>query len=178
MSPTFYTYLSFFSRIVIITIFSISSWGKFTAPQEFEAAIVDFRIVSPKLAKPLAFLFMIIEPVIVLLLLFKQTLSVGFLSAAFLLVVFTVALIAVIVRQLRIPCNCFGRNAKVVSWFDVSRNAILLTCALLGFISIRSVYTAPQKLGITDQSLLFFIAIAFAVLILNIEILVLSLKSS
>lgn len=59
----------------------------------------------------------------------------GALAAALLLVAFTAALAANLLRGKRPPCNCFGQlSDKAISWGTVARNAGLLAAA--GFVLV------------------------------------------
>lgn len=59
----------------------------------------------------------------------------GFAAAGALLLVFTVALTAALLRGAATPCRCFGSAAEPIAWRHVARNFVLTACAAAGAFS-------------------------------------------
>jgi len=59
----------------------------------------------------------------------------GFVAAGALLLVFTAALTAALLRGTATPCRCFGSAAEPIAWRHVVRNLVLTACAAAGALS-------------------------------------------
>ena len=95
-------------------------------------------------------------------------LSAGFLLASLLLLIFSIALLTVLLWKLETPCNCFGPSAKPVSPYDVSRNIVFIGCALLGLNVLSNPTGEQTSLEAVEVVLLGLMAITFSVLWIKI----------
>src|SRR3954464_10690247 len=105
--------ISSWCRMVLLLIFFTSMLQKLRAPNAFHQSVVNFAIVPSNWVAPIAWLFIGGEGLVVLLLvgglLFGEVFRLASaLGAMLLLLVFSGALLSVLVRGLHIPCGCFG----------------------------------------------------------------------
>lgn len=102
-------YLQAFCRIFLGLIFLLSSVSKLRDMMGFRRTINNFQILPPQFNHFVAWLFMGSEIIVVILLVIGgPTLLYGFLLAASLLIVFSLALVSVLIRKLSTSCHCFG----------------------------------------------------------------------
>jgi uncharacterized membrane protein YphA (DoxX/SURF4 family) len=166
MSAELASYALLFSRIVTGFVFGLSGIGKLRDMRAFEQALESFRVLPAGLARVSAYLFVIGElTVVALMLLGGRFLLPGFGLGVLLLLIFSIALLSVLVRRLDTPCNCFGPSDKPVSYFDLLRNAGLIGCALLGWISLPGGQTS---LGVAEIALLGLMAVTISTLWIHI----------
>lgn len=126
-------YFVAFCRFSIGIAFAVSFAAKFQNFSKFEQTVFNFRVFPKPLSKASACIFLITELTIVVLVTVGGVwLMIGFTVASILLVLFTVALTSVLLRKMRIPCNCFGSTETVVSSYDLWRNSGFLLCAIGG----------------------------------------------
>lgn len=126
-------YLLAFCRVVMGLVFLVSSIGKARDLDLFRQTIRTFHILPPALSGVGAIAFICGEfAVVAVIVIGGPLLMPGFLLAAGLLVLFSIALVSVLLRRIRTSCNCFGTSAKAVSPFDVWRNVGFILCALVG----------------------------------------------
>lgn len=161
-------YLLIFGRMVTGFVFLISFVGKARNIPAFEQTIAGFRLLSPRLSRFTAWLFLAAELAVLLLLVAGgRFLSVGFALAILLLLLFSLALTSVLLRNLHTPCNCFGTSAKQVSPFDVLRNAGLIFCALIGWAASITLDAEQLSLSMMEAGLVGMSAIVFVAIWLN-----------
>ncbi len=136
-------YVAALCRIVIGLAFSWSFMGKIRQPQAFVQTIRSFRLL-PVAGPPLAAaLFLIAEGAIVgCMTLGAGWVGPGFALAGGLLLLFTGALMTVLVRRQATSCNCFGPSDQPVVPLDVVRNAGFLVWAGLGWV-LDSLFPTP-----------------------------------
>lgn len=126
-------FIVMFCRVTTILIFGMSFIGKLSNIPSFQEAVTNFGILSPKLSRSAAWIFLAGEfVVIVLAIRGENALFAGFVLAAFLLTIFSIALGIALIRRLQVPCNCFGRTEKPISPYDLVRNGSFIVCNLLG----------------------------------------------
>ncbi len=166
MSDALAPYSLTFSRIAIGLVFAASSLGKMRAFPTFEQAVKDFQILPAQSARASSYLFLAGEILVVLLMLLggKLLLMLGFLLAILLLSVFCIALLTVLVRRLRVPCNCFGSSQKPVSPADLWRNIAFLACAFVGVATLTALSNAVTNISLLETGLLGMIAVVFVAL--------------
>ena len=155
-----------FARIALGLIFAASSLGKFRDFSAFEQAVENFRVLPRQLVRACAYMFLGGEIVVVGLILLggKLFLMLGFLLAILLLSVFCIALLTVLVRRLRVPCNCFGSSQKPASPADLWRNVGFLACAFLGVASLTALTDAALIMSLGEAGLLGMMAVVFVAL--------------
>lgn len=170
MSTDITPYMLTFTRFVTGFAFALSGSGKLRNLPAFERAITDFKILPEGLVKVAAPSLVIGELIVVLLLLFGgRFLLPGFLLAILLLLMFSIALLSVLARELQTPCNCFGSSAEPVSRFDVLRNLGFVGCALLGLGVLYNPAGEQANLNVVEFVLLGLMAITFSVMWIKIS---------
>lgn len=126
-------YLLAFCRAVIGLVFLVSFASKALNLYDFERTIASFAVLPKGWSKLAAVCFLVGEiAVAILMTLGGQILLLGFALAILLLLVFTAALGLVLVRRLRVSCNCFGPSSRLVSPYDICRNLGFIVCAVAG----------------------------------------------
>lgn len=164
------SYLTTFSRIIIGFAFAISFISKVSDVSAFEYTIKSFDLLPKKLHRIAALLFLSGELSITLLLVIgSKFLIVGFGLAIVLLIAFSIAMISVLVRNIRTSCNCFGLTEKAVSIFDVWRNASFFLFTLVGLLALSTSTSQQTSLAPAEFSLLSVIAIMFVTVLINFE---------
>jgi len=83
------------------------------------------------------------------------TAAVAFAIGCALLVCYTVTIGAARRRGSTVGCNCFGQSQYPVSWFDVTRNAILLSICALG---LAASLTSPTEAALSVRGLCLLVA--------------------
>lgn len=127
------TYMLAFTRITLGIVFALSYFTKATNVQQFAQTIAKFNILPASLSKIVAILFLCGEGIVLLLMgVGGAYLTFGFALAFILLLLFSVAIISVLVRRIQTACNCFGSTEKPISIYDVGRNVSFILCALVG----------------------------------------------
>ncbi len=127
-------------QIVLVLLFAAALTQKLRDHRAFEQSIAGFAIVPAAWVAPLAWLFLSGEALVVLFLLLGLVGGgwprvAGLLLAALLVLLFSGALLSVLLRGLAIPCSCFGaQHAHPVSPLDLVRNAGIFACAVLALV--------------------------------------------
>jgi hypothetical protein len=127
-------YFLAFCRVTIGLTFVLAGGRKALAFEEFQQTLRRFRLLPQALLLPVALLFIAGELLVTLLMICGGWLLLaGFALAALLLLVFSGALLSVILRGISTACHCFGPGRRPVSRADLWRNLGFLLCALGGF---------------------------------------------
>lgn len=165
---TIFEYLIVFSRLVIGITFAMSVVGKLRDFSAFKASVENFRLLPKALVLPVAILGILFEiTVILFIVLGNQFLLIGFGIALMLLLIFTIALISLLIRNIKVSCNCFGKTKDPVSGYDVVRNIVFIACALAGlFASIQAVAT---NMTYVEIGMLMLFAFIFTLLNINLS---------
>lgn len=157
MQPSLMSYLAAYCTAVIGLAFTISFIRKLPALPQFEQAVAGFRLLPRRWSKVAALLFLAVEALIPLLMIFGGPfLAMGLILACLLLFIFSIALASVLLRRIRTTCNCFGASGDTVSVYDIGRNVVLIGCALLGLASL------PGGAGLHNFGLVEWVVILFA----------------
>jgi uncharacterized membrane protein YphA (DoxX/SURF4 family) len=144
-------YLLAFCRIVIGLVFVVSSVSKARDLAQFKQTVSSFQLLPKRLSGGAALLFLGGEFVVALLVLIGGPLLLpGFFFAIGLLLLFSTALLSVLVRNIRTSCDCFGSSARLVSRFDVWRNVGFILCALGGCLALIWVGDRPLSLSLPE----------------------------
>ena len=160
-----WVYLLLFSRLALGLMFTASVSLKLRDLPAFETAIRNFKILPRHFAKPFAYLFLAGEAAVVILMIVGGTLvPAAFLTAIFLLSLFTIALLFVLWTGIQTSCACFGSSQRPVSSADVWRNVGFLVCACIGLFSLNSLSNTIIKIGLGEAGLLGMMAVVFVVL--------------
>lgn len=155
-------YLLVFCRVAIGIVFVISFLSKVQDVPQFARTIDNFNLLPRPLSQLAALLFLSGElTVTVLVVIGGRFLSIAFILAALLLFIFTFALASVLSRNIETPCNCFGDgNNKMVSAYDVWRNAGLALCAAFGLglcQNVDRVYLSLPEWGLAGVVSVVFV---------------------
>lgn len=120
-------------RAIIIAVLLISGIAKIPDRKGSEEAMVGFGVPKPLI--PLgALLLPWIEIVLAIGLLFAPTLSWAAFVVTLMFLVFTVAVLRVVLAKENLDCHCFGQlDTGPVSWVTVGRNAGLTLASILIF---------------------------------------------
>lgn len=122
-----------FARVVLVATFAASALAKARDLDGFHGTLRAFRVAGDRRARQLAPVVLGLEVLVVALTAGHPLTAVpGLGLGAALLAAYTVLLASARARGATIGCNCFGRRATPVSWYDVARNALLLAAALAG----------------------------------------------
>ena len=142
------TYLLVFCRVTIGLVFAISSFSKARDFAQFQRALLSFQLLSKRLSRLAALLFLGGESAVVLLIIIGgPVLLPGFALAILLLLIFCVALTLVLIRRLYISCHCFGSSNKPVTRVDIWRNVGFLLCAGGGCEALLWTHGAQESLA-------------------------------
>ncbi len=155
-----------FCRLTIGLTFAWSVFGKLRDFSAFQAAVIDFRVLPPALSRSAAWLSLLAEFAILLMLAIGEALLLpGFVLAAGLLLFFSVALGLVLQRNMQVSCNCFGVTERRVSPYDVARNLLLIVGSLVGgWTSLNT----SQPLATSALIILGLMALCFVILVTNL----------
>ena len=157
-----------FSRIAIILVFATAFAGKIRDIKNFQETVIDFRLLSVRWSKGMAWIVLATELVTGLCLTTGgRILLLGFLLAVSLLLVFSGALVVVLWRRANISCNCFGWTDRRISLYDVARNTLFSLCSLLGIWASITGSSALSPSG-GEIILIGLIATCFVVLVTNL----------
>jgi uncharacterized membrane protein YphA (DoxX/SURF4 family) len=159
-----WVYALAFCRVVIGLVFLFSSVGKLRNIPQFQQTIINFHLLPANMSRLAALLFVTAECIVVLLMVpggeFRLP---GFLLALLLLLLFSGALISVLVRQIHTSCNCFGNSEKSVTQADIWRNAVFILCAMEGsFLTLGR--SGPEQLEVLVWLLIGGIALIFVLM--------------
>lgn len=156
------SYLLAFCRTAIGLTFALSFVIKVKDVSQFAETIDNFDLLPRQFARIVAVLFLSGEATVVLfLILGGQFLAPAFALAGLLLLLFSLALLSALRRNIETPCNCFGTGEKPITYYDVGRNAGFMTCSLLGWwLAGQAPITAPQPTW-AEMALLAFLAALF-----------------
>ncbi|MER5645914.1 MauE/DoxX family redox-associated membrane protein [Streptosporangium sp. NPDC002524] len=133
-------YIAIGMRLLIGVVFLASAVSKVMgrrAFDDFTTSLGGMRIMPPSLWRPAAIFVIASEFAVCGLLAFPGpfTALAGFLLATGLLAVFTVAVATAVHRGVRAPCRCFGVSASPLGPRQITRNLILVLCAVLGAVT-------------------------------------------
>jgi uncharacterized membrane protein YphA (DoxX/SURF4 family) len=131
------------ARLLVGGIFLIAAIPKIHAPGAFADAVRAFHLLPPALVLPFSFIVPWLELLVALYLLTGFLSRMGAVGASLLLLMFEVALLdALITGNTAHACGCFGNGSQgnpivaflaggnTVTWWDVTRDAVLLALAL------------------------------------------------
>lgn len=158
-------YLLAFCRVATGLIFTISSVGKAWNISKFRQSIIGFGFFDKRLSSVVAIFVLCGEIAVILLVVIGgPLLLLGFLLTSGLLLIFCGALVAVLVRGLRVTCNCFGPSEKPVSFVDIRRNLGFISCELGGCTALVWTRESQTNLNSIEWLLIGFGATAFVVI--------------
>lgn len=129
--------LQIFCRSVVILIFISSFARKVRHVAIFQQTITSFALLPARFSRAIALVVLLAEALVVVLAIPGGPLLLpGYLLAAMLLLLFSVALFSVLARGISTTCSCFGPGATTVSVIDIVRNLGFLACTLVGCFTL------------------------------------------
>lgn len=145
------SFLYIFSRIFIGFAFGYASIAKMLDVRSFQNSVISFQLAPKKVSNYLAVLFVGGEIAVVVMMVTERKGSfLGFIFASMLLLIFSLALISILRRNILASCNCFGSSNEKISSFDVWRNLGLLAFSVIGaytswLLSEQDVFAAFEE---------------------------------
>ena len=121
--------LSLILRVYLAGIFIYASLHKINFPAEFADNIAGYLIVPYWLVNPLAVFMPWLELICGLFLLAGVRVRAAVLLIGGMLVMFTAAVIVVLVQDTSIGCGCFQSVGEAISWWTVLRDLAWLAMA-------------------------------------------------
>src|SRR5436853_746533 len=170
-------YALLFCRVVICLVFGLSAIGKMIDLVSFERAMTAFGLLPEQWSRGAASVFLAGELGTAALMLAGSNLLIwGFGMGLALLLIFSGALVLVLVRRQVIACHCFGPSRRTVSIHDLVRNGglILCCCGGLGLLWAGSLQNATPTLA--DGILTGIMAVTLAALLINVADIVLVVR--
>lgn len=162
----FATYILMFCRMTIAVLFLVSFGRKLLAFRDFAITVGDFKLFPRRWSKTVAWLLLNGEiATAILVSLGGDLLLLGFLLAMVLLVVFSIALMTALWRNINMSCNCFGRTEQRISPYDVARNTFLALCSVLAWWVSRY---PIESLSSGEIVLLALMSIVFLLCVTNL----------
>ena len=156
-------YVLAFCRTVIAFVFGVSSFSKALKLASFKQAIINFHILPKAWSGVVALFFVVSEGAIAILVIAGGRLLIsGFTLASFFLLLFSGALVSVLVRGIRTSCNCFGMTTRAISSSDLWRNTAFILCALGGLCITIGAGDVQGNLNMLGWLLIGFGAVAFS----------------
>lgn len=135
---------SLFNLCKFMTVFAflISFTGKAINFMAFQDTISQFGLIPEAWNRKIAILLMLSELAVVFLVAFGlyDLLTLGFVMANILLVMFTLVIIITLIRGFKVSCNCFGKTDKEVSWHDIVRNSVFILTNSVALIIHKTYY--------------------------------------
>ncbi|WP_390904379.1 MauE/DoxX family redox-associated membrane protein [Thermocoleostomius sinensis] len=162
----YYSYLFIFCRTLVFSVFTASCFFKVKNFSRFVLTIHRFEILPSSIVKITGISIVGLE-LLVIGFLFSHSL-IAFGLATVLLILFTLALISSLWRNLKIQCNCFGTSQHPISSIDLVRNAIFLVCSSVGgWLALQP--HMQVKLSFVDSVSASFIALIFTLVLSNLS---------
>ena len=163
-------YLVFFARVFVFLVFTASVFPKFRNIDTFVKTISNFRLLPSGLIKPIAWIFALLELLVVIAAFFGgRLLPVAFIVAVFLLMLFTGALISILARGLRTRCNCFGSSHRDVSIYDIARNVGIIVITLMGAFALFSENSQPTEIELILKIILALMSASLAFIVVKLD---------
>jgi len=161
--------LAFF-RLTIGFVFAISLVGKIRNIPLFTRTITNFNFFPKSFSKPLTYLFLLGEfGTVVAMIVGGSFLFWGFLTSTLLYLSFSIALLSVVIRKIKTPCNCFGPDEKDVGIGHVVRSTGFMICGLGGLISMKFYELASGALNWAEWGLVGATALVFVLVWIQIS---------
>ncbi len=141
-------YLLLICQLALAVILLLAATGKFLNAEQFLAAL-RLSHFPGILVTPIAILTPLIEVCLALGLVFStpQSLPPVLIATVALLSIFTVWMLTVSMRGLRVQCGCFGAGAATIGSGTILRNVLLIAVSLLGLVlslHLQSPLPAPS----------------------------------
>lgn len=121
------------SQLILGTLLVVAATGKLLRHEQFIAAL-RLSHLPPGIVRPVSIVVPAVEFGLAMALLLTRAswLQAVYVATACLLGIFTLWMVWVRLRNLRVRCGCFGSGAAVVGGHTIARNLLLLLIALGG----------------------------------------------
>ena len=139
-------YLLLICQLTLAMVLLLAATGKLLNAEQFLAAL-RLSHFPRKLVIPVAVLTPIVEVCLAtgLVLNTPQFLPLVLLATAILFGIFTLWMISVSIRGLRVKCGCFGAGEAAIGSGTILRNILLLVITIIGFVlSLHTQSLLPQ----------------------------------
>ncbi len=143
--------LSFFCRIVIGMVFSLSGLAKISDPINFFAALGELRIFPDFFIRFFAVYLPWLEFFLGLFLLFGLFYRSAALLIALLNIIFSGAIISLIAREIVIDCGCFGLLADYFEFIDIADHRAVIRNIIFFLLSLFIFFTDKTILSLEDH---------------------------
>jgi len=154
-----------FSINVAVFIFMFSIIGKLANIKAFAHNIKEFRLLSPTLVW-FATVIIITAEVATIVTLLLGFFVFGMLLAISIMLLFTSAIVSVLVRDIETGCHCFGIRDDPISGYDLVRNLCIIIILVLGlFLSLNMVQIDYP--AFTVSVAIVFISLTTSLLLVN-----------
>ena len=128
-------YFLFTLRIILSIIFIISGIEKISNPEEFAQSIENFRMLPIFSINIFAMFFPWLEVITGILLFFGVKIKENSFLITGMLGVFTIGVIAAVLRNLDIDCGCFGTlHAQKIGLLKIFENILLIFSVILVYL--------------------------------------------
>jgi hypothetical protein len=155
-------YLLIFCRTALGLLFFFSFLGKAPNLPPFERTLAGLGILPERFNRIAAFLFLIGELAVILLLAFDgQLLGLGFALAALLLLFSSLALGSALARRTELAYPGLGARQRPLSYYDLWRNVGFIGCALAGWAAFILAGHSQMHLSLAEGVLAGLCAAVF-----------------
>ena len=128
-------YFLLIMRIILSLTFIISGIEKISNPEEFAQSIENFRMLPIFSINIFALFFPWLEVLTGILLFFGVRIKENSFLITGMLTIFTIGVIAAVLRNLDIDCGCFGTlHAQKVGLLKIFENIVLISFGILVFL--------------------------------------------
>lgn len=137
-------YAALLTRAFLGALFIVISIEKIADTAAFTNSIANYKILSPFLVSLVATVLPWVELLCGLCILFGVLMRGSSFLVALMLFVFTIAVVAALLRGLDISCGCFTQDPQAgkIGWMKVAQNLSLL------FLSIFLFYSSAHKFSL------------------------------
>src|SRR6185436_1126658 len=155
-------YLLIFCRVALGLLFFFAFLGKAPNLPPFERTLIRLVLLPERFRRMAAFLFLIGELAVILLLAFEgQLLGLGFALATLLLLLSSMALGSALARRIALPDKGWDTIQKSLSPYDLWRNAGFIGCALAGWAAFILAGQSQMNLSLAEGMLVGLCAAVF-----------------
>lgn len=133
------TYLSWMCRISLLALFIYSGLSKVIGFEKFSISIARSPLITDDILWLVAYGVPIVELICSILLWFDKTKYQGFILSFFLLLIFTLYIMALIILFTNVPCSCGGIFGSMSYPVHIAFNIFFTLVALVG------IYTSEDK---------------------------------
>ena len=158
-------YLVEICRLLLGLTLLAAAIGKIANFKQFSSDLSDSLKLSTRWSQPLTSLLIISELLLsILILLNKYYEYMAMAMAAILLSSFTLYIVVSLLQNKLIRCNCFGQSNDSISYFDVSRNLVLIIAAIFYLLNQQA-----MAINTLSQFLLGFVALSILLIITHLQ---------